>query len=187
MFTTKISKSKKLKEIKIIKPSLSQDDRGNIFTFFDKTIQKKLLPKNYFFSHLKIANRKKNVLVGIHYDHKTWKLFACVKGKIFHNVTCLNKENNKEFLKSQSFILDGSKDLKFVLIPPNYGNAFYCYENSVIIYALSYKNSYIDADKQKTIFWKNDKLKIKWPCKNPYLSKRDKFANIDYLKKIIDL
>ena len=34
---------------------------------------------------------------------------------------------------------------------------------------------------------KHDKLKIKWPCKNPYLSIRDKFANIDYLKKIIDL
>lgn len=187
MFSTKIEKSKKLKGIKIIEPSFAKDRRGNIFTFFDKKIQNRLLPKKYSFSHLKITNRKKNVLVGIHYDSKTWKLFGCLKGKIFHNVTCLDKQNNKDFLKSQSFILNGEKKIKFILIPPNYGNAFYCYKSSVIIYALSYKNSYVDANKQKTIFWKNDKLKIKWPCKKPYLSKRDKIVGLDHLKKIINL
>jgi len=174
-FTTKIINSKKLKKIKIIQPSINEDFRGQIFSMFDQKLSTRLLPKKYYFSHMKITNRKKNVLVGIHYDSKTWKLFGCVNGRVFHSVTCFDKKDKKNYLKSEKFILQGGKKSRFILIPPNYGNAFYCFENSMLLYGLSYKKKYNDIGMQKTVFWRNKNLNIRWPCKNPILSKRDKF------------
>ena len=171
MFTTKISISKKLPNIKIISPSKNKDSRGEIYTILDKRISEKILPKNLKFNHIKTTRRNKNCLVGIHSDNKTWKLFGCIKGKIFHNVSCLDNRN-KKYLKSQNFILS-EKQSKFILIPPKYGNSFYCYEESVIIYCLAYTGKYNDISNQYTHAWNDKVLNIKWPCKKPHLSSRD--------------
>ena len=41
-------------------------------------------------------------------------------------------------------------------------------------YKLSYPEKYVDADKQFTIKWNDDRINIDWPVKNPILSERDK-------------
>jgi dTDP-4-dehydrorhamnose 3,5-epimerase len=152
----KIEKHKKLKAVKIIKASKYIDHRGFIYTNFNKELEKRILPKNYHFNHCKINFRRKNVLVGIHYDFKTWKLVSCLKGKIFQVITCFEKNSS-------------------ILVPPKYGSSFYCYKDSIILYQFSYHGKYLDHKEQKTISWSDKKLNIKWPAKRPILSKRDNF------------
>jgi dTDP-4-dehydrorhamnose 3,5-epimerase len=171
-FKLKLNINRNLKKILEIKPSVHKNQQGEILSIFDQKISNKILPLGYKFNHVKITKRKKNCLVGIHLDCKTWKLFGCINGLIFHNVSCLDKKD-KNYLKSVNFILSGKK-IKFILIPPNFGNSFYCLTDSTIIYCLSYKGKYNDIDKQKTIIWNDKSLSIKWPCKNPNLTSRDK-------------
>ena len=170
----KIDNHKKLKEIKIIKPSKYIDHRGFIYTNFNKELEKRILPKNYHFNHCKINFRKKNVLVGIHYDFKTWKLVSCLKGKIFQVITCFDDKDKMNYYKSAIFVLDEKKNYS-ILVPPKYGNSFYCYKDSIILYQFSYHGKYLDHKEQKTISWSDKKLNIKWPTKQPILSKRDNF------------
>lgn len=182
-FITNISRIKGFEEIKVLIPSVNKDRRGEIFTVIDEKLQRKILPGHLIFKHFKITKRKKNSLVGIHADNKTWKLFGCLSGRIFHNVSCI-KKNNKNYLKNKSFILS-EKNPKFILIPPNYGNSFYCFESSTMVYLLAYKGNYNDVENQITIAWNDKNLNIKWPDKNPILSSRDK--NGIYLSNNINL
>ena len=170
-FKFKIINSRILPEVKKIIHSSFKDKRGTIFTTIENNLTKKILPKKFYFNQNKINYRKKNVLVGIHYDNKTWKLLTCIKGKIFHVVTNING-NKKNKFKSEINILTEKKS-ESILIPPGYGNSFYCIKNSIINYSLAYKGGYINYDKQKTISWKEKKLNINWPCKTPKLSARD--------------
>jgi len=41
-------------------------------------------------------------------------------------------------------------------------------------YALAYEGDYIDADEQFSFKWNDESIGIKWKCKNPILSGRDK-------------
>ena len=59
----KISNHPVLKKIKIIKPSKYIDQRGYIYTNFNKELEKKILPKNLYFNHCKVNFRKKNVVI----------------------------------------------------------------------------------------------------------------------------
>lgn len=105
----KIDNHKKLKKIKIITPSKYIDHRGFIYTNFNRELEKRVLPQNYHFNHCKINFRKKNVLVGIHYDFKTWKLVSCLKGKIFLGITCFDEKDKLNYYKSAIFVLDEKK------------------------------------------------------------------------------
>ena len=173
-FKLTIKKIKKLPGVKKINYSSFTDNRGYIFSTIDKKLIKKVLPKKMFFNQTKISFRKKNVLVGFHYDDKTWKLLTCIKGKIFHTVVKINSLKQKNNFTHQSFILNNKKK-ESILIPPGYGNGFYCYEDSIISYSLAFKGEYIDAKNQKTLPWNDNRIKVRWPKKKPILSSRDKF------------
>jgi dTDP-4-dehydrorhamnose 3,5-epimerase len=171
-FPLKIKKNKNLRKVLEINPSTYKNKQGVIFSLLDPKISNKILPLSNKFKHIKITKRKKNSLVGIHHDSKTWKLFGCINGSIFHNVSCLDKKD-KQYLKSTNFILS-EKKIKFILIPPSYGNSFYCLTDATIIYCLSYPGKYNDIEKQQTIIWNDKSLSIKWPSNKPNLTLRDK-------------
>ena len=169
----KITKSKTIKDVVIIEPSVFTDKRGSIYTLFDKDLEKRLLPNGFKFNHQKINISKKNVLRGIHYDSKTWKLISLNLGSIYQVAVDL-RVNSPTYLKFDSFKLNDKKHL-FLLLPPGIGNAFYVYSKIAIYsYCLSYKGRYFDINDQKTISWNSPKLNIKWPSKKPILSSRDK-------------
>ena len=66
-----------------------------------------------------------------------------------------------------------------ILIPPNYANGHLCLSKECLFhYKLSYKGSYVDAKKQFSLRWNDPKINIKWPIKNPILSKRDKTSRL---------
>ena len=168
-----VKKSKILKDLIIIRPSVNVDLRGNIFTSFETEIYSKYLKSGLEFMHDKFAESKYNVLRGLHGDNKTWKLVSCVYGEIYEVVVDVRKES-PTYLKWEAFNLS-SNDYSQVLIPPNFVNGYYVLSNKAVFhYKLAYDGKYIDAGEQITIKWNDPRIGIQWPCKNPILQLRDK-------------
>ena len=152
--------------------SQHRDKRGYYWTSWKTGTYKKI-----FFKHDKFSLSKKNVLRGLHGDRKTWKLVSCPYGKFLLVVVNCNK-NSQNYLKSKSWILSQKNGLQ-ILIPPNYANGHLCLSKECLFrYKLSYKGSYVDAKKQFSLRWNDPKINIKWPIKNPILSKRDKTSKL---------
>lgn len=161
-----------LKNLKIIEKSNFKDTRGLLWTTWRKNTF-----KNIKFNHDKFSISKKNVLRGLHCDFKSWKMVTCVYGKIFFVVVDMRKKS-KSYLNHKSWVLDYKKP-KLILIPPYYANGHLCLSKECIFhYKWSYKGKYIDSDKQKSYRWNDQKIKIRWPIKKPFLSKRDEAAKV---------
>ena len=155
-----------------ITPSISDDKRGTIWTSYISKEIDKLVPKKIKFTHDKFSESKKNVLRGIHGDHKSWKLVTCVYGTITQVVVDLRKKSKtiNKFIKYR--ISHANPTL--ILSPPNMGNAYLALSNNVIYhYKLAYLGDYIDAKDQFSFRWNDEKFNIDWGISNPILSERD--------------
>jgi len=161
--------STKLKNVYLIKPYIYKDFRGSYTEIYNKNIFLKNSKKIKFIQD-DISISKKNVLRGVHGDRKTWKLISCLYGK-FYLVVVNNDKKSKDFKKWTSFILD-DKNKYMVLVPPKFGNGHYVLSKKAIFH---YKqNTLYERKSQFTINWKDPDFKIRWPCKKPILSNRDK-------------
>ena len=173
MINFSIVESKKIKGIWIIKPTISSDERGNIWTSYLKSEIEKLLPNELIFKHDKFSTSKQNVLRGIHGDSKSWKLVTCVHGSIQQVVVDLRKDS-PTYLKWQDFHIDIDNQM-LILIPPLMGNAYYVKsEQAVYHYKLAYDGEYIDSNEQFSVRWNDDSIGINWLSKHPLLSNRDR-------------
>jgi len=167
-----------LPQVKIIQPSIYHEYRGMITTTYHADYYDRLLPANernegLKFNHDRYSKSKQNVLRGLHYDDKTWKLISCPHGKLYLVVLDL-REKQPNYGKWESFII-GPETGTQVLIPPMFANGHYVMEdNSIFQYKLAYQGEYYDDDKQGTVFWNDKRFNIDWPTENPILSKRDK-------------
>ena len=159
-------------EIRIIKNSSFKDKRGLLWTTWKKNTFNKIK-----FNHDKFSISKKNVLRGLHCDFKSWKMVTSVYGKFLFVVVDMRK-NSKNYLKHKSWILDYKKPV-LILVPPYYANGHLTISKECVFhYKWSYKGKYVDSNKQKSYRWNDPKIKIKWPIKNPILSKRDKNSKL---------
>ena len=168
-----VKKSEIFPDVFIIEPSVSNDNRGNIWTsYLDQEIGK-LIPEDSHFGHDKFSISKNNVLRGIHGDNKSWKLVSCVFGEIQQVVVdCI--DGSSTYGKFESFYLN-KKNIASILIPPGYGNAYYVKsENAVYHYKLAYDGDYLDYDEQFSYRWNDPKFSINWDTKSPILSERDR-------------
>ncbi len=157
-----------LDEIKVFENDAGIDERGSIWTTWKKDEWKDL-----DFNHDKFSISKKNVLRGLHGDIKSWKLVTCVFGEVFQVVVDTRPES-KNYLKWESWKLS-DENRKQILIPPNFANGFLCLsEKCVYHYKYSYSGEYNDVENQFTMKWNDPQIGIKWPIKEPILSKRDK-------------
>jgi len=167
-----IEGSKKIKDVYIIKPSIAQDRRGNIWTSFIKEEIEKLIPDNVCFKHDKFSTSKYNVLRGIHGDEKSWKLVTCVYGDIDQVVVDCRKDSHT-YRRWEKFCINSDNQI-LVLIPPMMGNSYYVKSKEAVYhYKLAYEGDYIDADKQFSLKWNDPKINIEWGIDNPILSDRD--------------
>lgn len=168
-----IQKSSVIPDVLIIKPSISEDSRGNIYTSYNDDFYKEFLPKDLVFKHDKFAESKQNVLRGLHGDNKTWKLVSCVWGELYEVVVDM-RPDSPTYRKWDSFILSSSS-FSQVLIPPMFVNGYYVKsEKAVFHYKLAYEGGYIDANEQMVFRWDDPQFEIKWPCSDPILQARDK-------------
>jgi len=157
-----------LEEVLLIKPLVFEDHRGtnteiyNINDYHKNSI-------NIHFVRDHISTSSKDVLRGIHYDDKTWKLIQCMYGKIYFVVVNM-KQNSSQYLQWQSFILT-DRNRNQVLVPPNFGNAHLILSEECIFH---YKMSeYYDPDNECGVRWNDPKVDIFWPISNPITSQKD--------------
>lgn len=167
-----IKESAILSGVFVITPSISWDNRGNIWTSFLKDEIEKLLPKGLNFKHDKFSLSAKDVLRGIHGDEKSFKLVTCVYGEILQVVVDLRK-GSSSYLMHEKFIINKNAQ-KLVLIPPNMGNAYLVRSNEAVYhYKLAYEGEYIDAPQQFSLPYNDSRINIDWGIQNPILSGRD--------------
>jgi dTDP-4-dehydrorhamnose 3,5-epimerase len=162
-------KKTKLKDVLIIKPpTIFKDFRGKyIETYNNKIYQKNSI--NIKFIQDDVSVSKKNVLRGIHGDNKTWKLVSCLYGS-FYLVVLNYDRKSKSFGNYISIVLSDKNNLQ-VLIPPKHGNGHFVLSKQAIFH---YKqNTLYEKKSQFTVKWNDPRFKIRWPTKNPILSKRD--------------
>ena len=100
-----ISRGEILEDIIVFTPSVNIDNRGTLFTTYEKDIYDKYLPKDIHFIHDKFAESTHNVLRGLHGDNKTWKLITCIYGDIMEVVADM-REDSKNFYKYEIFELN---------------------------------------------------------------------------------
>ena len=164
-----------LERVLLIRPSIFEDHRGTYVETYNIEDYKKNGIKIKFVRD-DISTSSIDVLRGVHYDDKTWKLIQCMYGEIFFVVVEM-RTDSPDYLKWQSFILS-SKNRNQVLVPPNSGNGHLVLSESCIFH---YKMSeYYDPDNEKGLKWDDPKVGITWPIKEPILSNKDK--NAEYLK-----
>lgn len=161
-----------LDEVLLLTPSMFRDHRGtyvetyNIDDYLINGIDVRFVRDD-------ISTSAKNVLRGIHYDEKTWKLIQCMFGRIFFVVADMRKDS-RNYLKWISFILDDVSRQQ-VLVPPGFGNGHLVLSDSCIFH---YKMSeYYDPANERGVKWDDPKLGILWPVNDPVLSEKDSKTN----------
>jgi dTDP-4-dehydrorhamnose 3,5-epimerase len=150
----------------VIKRSIFQDHRGSFVETYNEEEYNDLgIP----FVRDALSTSCKNVLRGLHYDDKTWKLIQCMAGEIFFVVVDMRKDSG-QYLKWQSFVLT-EQNRHQVLVPPMFANGHLVLSERCIFH---YKMSeYYDPENERTLKWDDPKANINWPIKNPILSEKD--------------
>ena len=82
-----IEPSKKILGLRVVSPSVFDENRGSIWTSYNTNQIGALLPDGLCFKHDKFSISKNNVLRGIHGDHKFTKL-VIVRPLLFALVMC---------------------------------------------------------------------------------------------------
>ena len=165
----------KFRDLFLIKGKTHYDSRG----FFRELVYQKNVPKKIIFTV--ISKSKKNILRGLHFQtvKPQGKYLSVLKGRIFDVAVDLRK-NSKTYLKYFSCELS-EKNSTSIYIPAGFAHGFYCYDKeNIVLYG---STNYRHKNSEKGIIWNDQDLKIKWPCKNPALSKKDKlnFTLREYL------
>ena len=156
----------KFKDLKIYKKDTYRDNRG----FFRELFLNNKLNKKFPFDVMSFS--KKNVIRGLHLQTKNpqGKFVTVLRGKIF-DVAVDCRKNSKTFGKHFSIILS-EKDNHSLYIPEGFAHGFCSLSKYTLMH---YKcTNYRDKKSEVGILWNDDELKIKWPIKNPILSKKDK-------------
>jgi dTDP-4-dehydrorhamnose 3,5-epimerase len=151
-----------------IHPEIFEDYRGRYIEIYNQKMLKKN-GVNIKFVQDDICISQKHVLRGIHGDDKTWKLISCPNGTfMLAIVNCDKKSSN--FGQSESFILS-DKNHMMVLVPPKYGNAHLVLSEQATFH---YKQStFYIPNRQFTYRFDDPRFNIRWPIKDPILSRRD--------------
>ena len=157
----------KFSGLKIIQSRRYRDNRG----LFKENFKKKFFKnKNFIFGCT--SSSKKNVVRGLHLQTKysQEKYVSVLKGAIFDVVVDLRKKSNTFGKHFKSILSD--KNAKSIFIPAGFAHGFLALEKENIIYYTC--TNYRSKKHEVGLIWNDRDLKIKWPIKNPIISKKDK-------------
>ena len=151
----------------IIKSKVHKDNRG----FLRETFKNNLF-KSIKFPFEILSYSKKNVLRGLHLQtsYSQDKILTVTRGKIYDVAVDLRK-NSKFFGRYVGIYISDKDDYSF-FIPKGFGHGFLCISKDCTV---NYKcSNYRNTKYEKTLLWNDPNIRIKWPCKKPILSKKDK-------------
>jgi dTDP-4-dehydrorhamnose 3,5-epimerase len=160
-------------EVPVFTPSIYREYRGEIFTtYHNKTHPVTgFIPSNTNAIHSRFSKSYKNVLRGLHYDDKTWKLVQALLGDIYLVIADVRLES-PTYGKWESYIIS-EKTRDQILVPPGFANGHYALTDCVFHYNLFYDGEYNDVNKQKVLKWNDTSFNITWPTDSPILGDRD--------------
>ena len=165
------------KDLILIKNKCFKDSRGH----FRELLRESKLKKRFPF--LVMSYSKRGVIRGLHLQTRKsqGKFISVLKGKILDVAVDLRKKS-KTYGKHFRSILS-EKNSKSIYIPPGFAHGFCGLEKeNYVIYSCT---NYRDKKSENGIMYNDKDLNIKWPFKNPILSKKDR-SNLsfrEYLKK----
>ena len=159
-------------EVLIIEPTVLKDERGFFMEGFKYSeFQKNGISFNILQENL--SHSKKNVLRGLHYQLKEaaqGKLICAVWGSLF-DVAIDLRIGSPSYGKWVGVTLS-RENRKMIWIPPGFAHGFLALEDDTeILYKTTGEYS---QEKERGIIWNDPTIGIKWPFKNPLLSKRDR-------------
>ena len=160
-------KSTKFSGLKVIQSKSYKDNRG----LFKEDYKKKILKnKNFIFGCMSKSN--KNVIRGLHLQTKfpQEKYVSVLKGAIIDVILDLRKNSNT-FGKHFKIILSDNNG-KSIFIPHGFAHGFLGLKKENIVYYTC--TNYRSRKHEVGLLWNDKDLKIKWPIKNPIISKKDK-------------
>ena len=164
----------KFSGLKVFQSKSYKDYRG----LFKEDYKKKFLKnKNFIFGCT--SSSKKNVIRGLHLQTKysQEKYVSVLKGAILDVVVDLRKES-RTYGKHYKIILS-DENAKSIFIPAGFAHGFLALKKENIIYYTC--TNYRSAKHEVGLLWNDKNLKIKWPIKNPTISKKDK-KNLTFLE-----
>ena len=159
--------STKFSGLKVIQSKSYKDNRG----LFKEDYKKKFLKnKNFVFGCT--SSSKKNVIRGLHLQtkHSQEKYVSVLKGAIIDVILDLRKNSNT-FGKHFKIILSDNNG-KSIFIPHGFAHGFLGLKKENIVYYTC--TNYRSPKHEVGLLWNDKDLKIKWPIKNPIISKKDK-------------
>ena len=160
-------------EVCVYSPSVYQEFRGEIWTTFhtgEHPVMIKIGEGNEI--HGRFSKSYKNVLRGLHYDDKTWKLVQAIVGDIYLVVLDV-RPYSTTYGKWESFLIS-ERNRKQVIVPPGFANGHYALTDCVFHYNLFYKGEYVDSINHGVAKWNDPEWNIEWPTNNPILQMKDK-------------
>ena len=155
--------------LKIVQSKIYKDNRGVLKEIFKLKIFKNI---DFIFNIASIS--KKNVVRGFHIQtkFKQAKYVSVLKGAILDVSLDLRKGSNT-FGKHFKVILSADNH-KSLFLPAGFAHCFLALKKENIVnYNIT---NYRSAKHEVSLVWNDKDLKIKWPIKNPILSKKDKMA-----------
>ena len=159
--------STKFSGLKIIQSKSFRDYRG----FFKEDFKKKFFKDEKFIFGC-ASSSKKNVIRGLHLQTKfsQAKYISVIKGSILDVVLDL-RINSKTFGKHFKIILS-DQNAKSIFVPSGFAHGYMGLKKENIIYYTC--TNYRSAKHEVGLIWNDKDLKIKWPVKNPIISRKDK-------------
>lgn len=153
------------------------EPRGNIYTIYDK----RKISVDCTFVQDKVSKSNQGVIRGFHGDEKTWKLVACLHGKI--KLVTYNIDTDEK----KVYILDGdSLESTSVLVPPRTLNAHQCLSTTCIFY-YKWSEYYTTPKDQWSVYYDDSDIFPEWEeglCQT--VSIRDQTAqSLEELKKSV--
>jgi dTDP-4-dehydrorhamnose 3,5-epimerase len=136
----------------LIKEGKYLEDRGNIYTIYDK----RKMPVDCEFVQDKISKSHQGVIRGFHGDDKTWKLINCLQGKI--QLVTYNVDTDEKCV----YILDADNPInRSVLVPPRTLNAHQCLSD-VCIFHYKWSEYYTNPEDQWSVHYNDKDIAPQW-------------------------
>ncbi len=154
----------------LFKPN--KDGRGYFTRTYCKKEFKKFGVNDKWVQNNLSLNKNKSTLRGLHFQTKPFeedKFVRCIQGSVMDYVLDLRKKS-KTYMKLIQIKLS-DKNFVSIYVPRGCAHGYITLENNTI---LSYSvTNYYNKKNERTFSFFNKKLKIKFPIKPKYISKKD--------------
>lgn len=166
----------KIPDVKIIEPTVFEDERGFFFESFNHKKFEEAIGREVTFVQDNHSKSSKGVLRGLHYQlppHAQGKLVRVVQGEVF-DVAVDMRKSSPTIGHWVAEVLS-AENKKQLWIPEGFAHGFLTLSDTA---EFVYKtNKYYVKESERCIQWDDEDVSIEWPLSiNPLASKKDSIA-----------